>query len=274
MEEGRGIYANIRKAIHYLLSCNIGEIFTIFLATVLDFRQMPLIPVQLLWLNLVTDSLPALALGVEPVEEDVMEQPPRPAQRQPVLPAASPCSWLGRALLVGAVTLAAYFLGEYILSSPGLETCQAANTMAFATLTLCQLFHAYDVRSDHRSIFELGIFYEPRYEPCLFGRSPFAVRRAPPAALADGVFGGAPERRRVAHRPGSVCHAHCRLRGGQVPPPQSPYPRPPSGAPPPPAVCAVMGSVRSAKTFVVVSKAFLTGNTQSGEIGRERGRFL
>ena len=67
VEQGRGIYANIRKSIHYLLSCNIGEIFTIFIATVLDFHQMPLIPVQLLWLNLVTDSLPALALGVEPV---------------------------------------------------------------------------------------------------------------------------------------------------------------------------------------------------------------
>ena len=67
VEQGRGIYANIKKAIHYLLSCNIGEMLTIFLATALDFRQMPLVPVQLLWLNLVTDSLPALALGVEPV---------------------------------------------------------------------------------------------------------------------------------------------------------------------------------------------------------------
>ena len=73
VEQGRGIYANIRKSIHYLLSCNIGEIFTLFLATVLDFRQLPLIPVQLLWLNLVTDSLPALALGVEPVEEELAE---------------------------------------------------------------------------------------------------------------------------------------------------------------------------------------------------------
>ncbi|MBQ2296989.1 MAG: HAD-IC family P-type ATPase, partial [Ruminiclostridium sp.] len=77
VEQGRGIYANIRKAIHYLLSCNIGEIITIFLATLLHFPQAPLTPVQLLWLNLVTDSLPALALGVEPVEETVMDCPPR-----------------------------------------------------------------------------------------------------------------------------------------------------------------------------------------------------
>ena len=72
--EGRGIYANIKKAIHYLLSCNIGEILTIFFATVLDFRQMPLVPVQLLWLNLVTASLPALALGVEQVDKNRIDK--------------------------------------------------------------------------------------------------------------------------------------------------------------------------------------------------------
>lgn len=156
VEQGRGIYANIRKSIHYLLSCNIGEIFTIFIATVLDFHQMPLIPVQLLWLNLVTDSLPALALGVEPVEEDVMEQPPRRGDESLFSgDFAFQLAWQG--VLVGFVTLAAYFLGEYILSDPG-ETYQAANTMAFSTLTLCQLFHAFDVRSDSRSIFEIGLF--------------------------------------------------------------------------------------------------------------------
>lgn len=156
VEQGRGIYSNIRKSIHYLLSCNIGEIFTIFIATVLDFRQMPLVPVQLLWLNLVTDSLPALALGVEPVEADVMDQPPRKAN-DPLFSGnfAFQLAWQG--ILVGFVTLAAYFLGEYLLSNPG-ETYQAANTMAFSTLTLCQLFHAYDVRSDTRSIFAIGLF--------------------------------------------------------------------------------------------------------------------
>ena len=90
VEEGRGIYSNIRKAIHYLLSCNIGEILTIFVATLLNFGQMPLVPVQLLWLNLVTDSLPALALGVEPVEAGVDGAAPPPggpgAVRPEVLP--------------------------------------------------------------------------------------------------------------------------------------------------------------------------------------------
>ena len=157
--EGRGIYANIKKAIHYLLSCNIGEILTIFLATLFNFHQMPLMPVQLLWLNLVTDSLPALALGVEPVEEGVMDQKPRPAEENLFSPAFSLRLTLQGAM-VGLLTLGAYFLGEYVLSDPG-EAYQAANTMAFATLTLCQLFHAFDVRSEAQSLFHIGVFSNP-----------------------------------------------------------------------------------------------------------------
>ena len=159
IEEGRGIYANIRKAIHYLLSCNIGEILTIFTATLLNFGQMPLVPVQLLWLNLVTDSLPALALGVEPVEEGVMSQPPRDAHASLFAHGfAFRLAWQG--VMVGLLTLAAYFLGEYVLSDPG-EAHAAANTMAFATLTLCQLFHAFDVRSERSSLFHIGVFSNP-----------------------------------------------------------------------------------------------------------------
>ena len=157
--EGRGIYANIKKAIHYLLSCNIGEILTIFLATVLNFHQMPLMPVQLLWLNLVTDSLPALALGVEPVEEGVMTKKPRPAGES-LFSRSFSFRLLWQGAMVGLLTLAAYALGEYVLSDPG-EAYQAANTMAFATLTLCQLFHAYDVRSEHHSLFHIGVLSNP-----------------------------------------------------------------------------------------------------------------
>ena len=157
--EGRGIYANIKKAIHYLLSCNIGEILTIFLATVLGFHQMPLMPVQLLWLNLVTDALPALALGVEPVEEGTMERRPRDAGESLFTRGFTlRLCWQGA--MVGLLTLAAYFLGEYVLSDPG-EAYQAANTMAFATLTLCQLFHAFDVRSEEHSLFHIGILSNP-----------------------------------------------------------------------------------------------------------------
>ena len=159
IEEGRGIYANIRKAIHYLLSCNIGEIFTIFAATLLGFGQMPLMPVQLLWLNLVTDSLPALALGVEPVEEGAMAEPPRDASAGLFDKKFSlRLAWQG--LMVGGLTLTAYFLGLTRLGAPGMEGA-AANTMAFATLTLCQLFHAFNVRSEDKSLFAQGALSNP-----------------------------------------------------------------------------------------------------------------
>ena len=159
IEEGRGIYSNIRKAIHYLLSCNIGEIFTIFAATVLGFGQMPLVPVQLLWLNLVTDSLPALALGVEPVEAGVMEEPPRDTHAGLFDKTFSlRLAWQG--LMVGGLTLTAYFLGFIRLASPGMEAA-VANTMAFATLTLCQLFHAFNVRSEDKSLFTQGVLSNP-----------------------------------------------------------------------------------------------------------------
>ena len=151
VEEGRGIYANIRKAIHYLLSCNIGEIAAVALATALDLPQTPLTPVQLLWLNLVTDSLPALALGVEPVEEGVMEEGPRNAHGSLFTRDFSlALAWQG--LLVGAVTLCAWALGWTMARDGG----ALAGTMAFSTLTLCQLFHAFDVRSDRKTAAELG----------------------------------------------------------------------------------------------------------------------
>ena len=155
VEQGRGIYANIKKSIHYLLSCNIGEIVTIFIATLFNFHQMPLIPVQILWLNLVTDSLPALALGLEEVEKDVMKQRPRSSKESLFAHGfAWRLAWQGA--MVGGLTLLAYYLGEYVLSSPDLADA-TANTMAFAALTFSQLFHAFDVRSEHRSIFSIGV---------------------------------------------------------------------------------------------------------------------
>ncbi len=155
VEQGRGIYANIKKSIHYLLSCNIGEIVTIFTATLFNFHQMPLVPVQILWLNLVTDSLPALALGLEDVEEGAMQQRPRDA-RESLFAHGFAWRLVWQGAMIGLLTLLAYYLGEYVLGSP--QTADAvANTMAFATLTFCQLFHAFDVRSERLSIFSLGI---------------------------------------------------------------------------------------------------------------------
>lgn len=156
VEQGRGIYANIKKAVHYLLSCNIGEILTIFIATLLGFHQMPLIPVQLLWLNLVTDSLPALALGMEPVESGIMEQKPRGATES-LFNKSFSLRLIWQGIMVGALTLTSYWLGEYVLGDPSVADA-TANTMAFATLTLSQLFHAFDVRSEDRSLFQIGVF--------------------------------------------------------------------------------------------------------------------
>lgn len=159
VEQGRGIYSNIKKAIHYLLSCNIGEIVTLFLATLFNFHQPPLVAVQLLWLNLVTDSLPALALGMEPVEPSVMEEKPRSAS-EPLFTRRFSIRLAWQGLMVGLLTLAAYWLGEYVLSDPTLADA-TANTMAFATLTFCQLFHAFDVRSDRQSIARIGLTSNP-----------------------------------------------------------------------------------------------------------------
>ena len=189
IEEGRGIYSNIRKAIHYLLSCNIGEIFTIFAATVAGFSQMPLVPVQLLWLNLVTDSLPALALGVEPVEEGVMEERPRDASAGLFDRSFSfRLAWQG--LMVGGLTLAAYFLGLTRLAAPGTEGA-VANTMAFATLTLCQLFHAFNVRSEDRSLFAQGVLSNPAMNRAFLAGlvMQLSVLLAPPL---QGVFSVTP----------------------------------------------------------------------------------
>lgn len=156
VEQGRGIFSNIKKSIQYLLSCNIGEIITIFVATALNFHQMPLVAIQLLWLNLVTDSLPALALGMEPVEPGVMKQKPRDS-RKSIFADGFAASMIFYGVLVGAITLAAYWLGEYVLSDPTVAD-GTANTMTFATLVFGELTRAFAVRSETRSIFSIGVF--------------------------------------------------------------------------------------------------------------------
>ncbi len=185
VEQGRGIYSNIKKAIHYLLSCNIGEIVTLFLATLFNFHQPPLVAVQLLWLNLVTDSLPALALGMEPVEPSVMEEKPRSAS-EPLFTRRFSIRLAWQGLMVGLLTLAAYWLGEYVLSDPTLADA-TANTMAFATLTFCQLFHAFDVRSEKQSIVHIGLLSNPAMNKAFLAGMALqlAVLLAPPLM---GVF--------------------------------------------------------------------------------------
>ncbi|NLY36532.1 MAG: cation-translocating P-type ATPase [Tissierellia bacterium] len=150
VEEGRGIYANIRKVVGFLLSCNVGELFSVLIA-MLIWRETPLLSMHLLWINLVTDGPPALALGVEAVEKDVMEQ--RPVKRDENIFARG----LGlRIALQGAmftaITLSAFYIGKSLGGS-----ITIARTMAFFVLATSQIVHSFNMRSDH-SIFKLGFF--------------------------------------------------------------------------------------------------------------------
>lgn len=151
VEEGRGIYDNIRKAVRFLLGCNLGELLTVFIAIILGWGT-PLIAIQLLWINLVTDSLPALALGMEKPEKDIMQRPPR-KRSESVFADGLGVKALLEGLMVTAVTLIAYYLGRYVFTA---DTEIYGQTMAFAVLGFSQIIHANSVRSSH-SIFKSGL---------------------------------------------------------------------------------------------------------------------
>lgn len=148
VEQGRGIYDNIKKAVHFLLGTNIGEILAVFFASVLGFSN-PLLPIQLLWVNLVTDSLPAIALGTEKTEKDIMLRSPVPASKG----FFSDGLWLDITLegaFVGALTLLAHSIGNLVFGGVG-------GTMAFCTLSFCEIAHAINTRSSG-SVFRAGFF--------------------------------------------------------------------------------------------------------------------
>lgn len=140
VREGRGIYDNIKKAIHFLLSCNIGEIMTIFVAIFFGLPA-PLLPVQLLFINLVTDSFPALCLGVEPPDPDIMNRPPLP-KNSGIFHFDTVFQMVIEGMFIGSLALFAYTSGN--------------STMCFAVLSLSQLIHSFNMRSEH-SLLETGI---------------------------------------------------------------------------------------------------------------------
>ena len=158
--EGRGIYDNIRKAIGFLLSCNLGEILTVFIA-MLAWHKAPLLPIHLLWINLVTDSLPALALGVETPEEDIMRRPPR-HRSESLFSGGVGINAIWQGVMFGVLTLIAYVIGKQTGDALG-------STMAFATLAIGQLVHAMNMRSSH-SLFKVG-FHTNLYMVGAFGVS-------------------------------------------------------------------------------------------------------
>ncbi|NLL18598.1 MAG: calcium-translocating P-type ATPase, SERCA-type [Clostridia bacterium] len=163
VEEGRTIYSNIRKSIYYLLSCNVGEIIAIFGAILLGLGS-PLTPIQILWMNLVTDGLPALALGVEPPEKDIMNRPPRDS-REGVFAGGMGFNILFQGAIIGLLTLSAYWL----TLSWGRSQVEA-QTIAFLTIALSQLVHSFNARSLEHSIFTLG-FNTNRYLVFAFSTS-------------------------------------------------------------------------------------------------------
>lgn len=156
VKEGRGIFDNIQKAVRFLLSCNLGEILTVFCAMIL-WKESPLMPIQLLWVNLVTDSLPAIALGMEPVENDVMDRKPR-GKDEGIFAHGVGVHSIIQGLIVGLLTLISYYIGSRVFTlAGGALNIPLGETMAFATLAITQLVHAVNVRSNH-SIFKKGLF--------------------------------------------------------------------------------------------------------------------
>ena len=144
VREGRGIYDNIRKAVHFLLSSNIGEILTIFVAMLLGWAA-PLLPIQLLWVNLVTDSLPAIALGMEPAEENIMERPPR-KNTDSLFGDGLGGRILLEGVMIGVLALLAFGIGHVYFDQE--NGYAVGRTMAFAVLSLSQLVHAFNMRGE------------------------------------------------------------------------------------------------------------------------------
>ena len=152
IEAGRNIYANIKKAITFLLSCNMGEIVAIFTAILIGWRS-PLLPIHLLWVNLITDSLPALGLGMDSGDPRALERKPRDPGES-IFAGGTGFSVILNGVVIGAITLIAFRIGETLY--PG--SLEHARTLAFVVLALSQLFHAFDVRDTTRSILSVGLF--------------------------------------------------------------------------------------------------------------------
>ncbi|KEH96929.1 calcium-translocating P-type ATPase, PMCA-type [Clostridium massiliodielmoense] len=151
VEEGRTIYDNIRKFIRYLLSCNLGEVLTMFLSS-LFYLETPLLPIQILFVNLATDGLPAIALGVDPADKDIMLRKPR-GKDESVFARGLKEKILLRGSLIGVCTIFAFLSGKYY----GMDL-KTSRTLALCTLIMSQLIHVFECRSETHSIFEIKLF--------------------------------------------------------------------------------------------------------------------
>lgn len=180
---GRGIYDNIRRAIHYLLGCNIGEILCVFAATLFGMPA-PLLPIQLLFINLVTDSLPALALGTEMPDSRVMQRPPRDSAKS-FFADRTGLDIALEGMLIGALSLFAFVAGNSLFKNSCVEL---GRTMAFAAQSLCEIAHSFNMRS-RRSVFSIGIFSNRKLTVCaaLCAALQLTVMTVPPLAALFNV---------------------------------------------------------------------------------------
>lgn len=167
IEEGRNIYNNIKKSIIFLLSCNTGEIIALFFAILFGWAS-PLKPIHILWVNLVTDTLPALSLGVDPGDPSVMEEKPRNPKHS-LFAGGAGISMILNGILIGILTLAAFVIGARVYSGTtslfpifpeniSEEAITHAQTMAFVVLSVSQLIHSLNMRHPNKSIFQVGLF--------------------------------------------------------------------------------------------------------------------
>jgi P-type Ca2+ transporter type 2C len=149
VEQGRIIYDNIRKFVAFLLTCNLAEIMVIFIGVLLGYPEI-LTPIQLLWLNLLTDGAPALALGVEKGDPDIMDRPPR-SSTEPILNRVLLINMIVQTIVKTSVTIAAFFIGLQVNEAH-------AHSMAFTVLAFSELLRAYSARSEYFSVFKIGFF--------------------------------------------------------------------------------------------------------------------
>lgn len=162
IEEGRNIYNNIKKSVIFLLSCNLGEVVAIF-ASILFGWPVPLLPTQILWINLITDSLPAIALGIDPGDKGIMQQQPRDPKESFFSEGAGIRAIMG-GLLIGTLTLIGFYIGlaefGYKLGSRNIPTdvLNYARTIAFVVLAASQLIYSVSIRHRSKSLFQIGIF--------------------------------------------------------------------------------------------------------------------
>jgi len=152
VEEGRGIFDNIRKTIHFLLSCNLSEVLAMLFAALIGL-PLPLLPIQILWMNLVTDGFPALALAVDSKSPDLMKQPPRRPEAR-LLDGGTLLAIGAQGIMLGAIALGAFAFSLYGLN----QEVEQARTVAFTVMVIAQLVHAFNCRSERLSLFQVGLW--------------------------------------------------------------------------------------------------------------------